>query len=198
MKTKDEVVIGFQSRFISEIGNVWESGYQKGIEEGNVDLQKKIDEAYERGAADGVKSAKDECLNCGEYKRGLEDAWNAVRKLSTYPKDGGLNQKEAFDMFNVSDYHDLFLTYTAMEVIDKLNAYESEKADFRVGDEVIYKDGSIGILTAKANNYYYFLWSNGTSSSFPVEDLKADFNKTGRNYSSFEGLLHAMKEHRDG
>ena len=53
----------------------------------------------------------------------------------------------------------------------------------------------LGIITAKSNDYYYVLWSNGVSSSF--HDLKTDFKKTGRNNASFEGLLYEMKEHRD-
>ena len=78
MKTKDEVVNGFQSRFLSEIGNVWESGYRQG----SAESQEKINDAYEHGLADGTKCTENRCRSCAAYQSGFDDALEMAKKQS--------------------------------------------------------------------------------------------------------------------
>ena len=156
---------------------------------------KSLDEAYERGLADGTKCTQNRCLECGEYKRGLDDAWSAARKIENMTF--GEIIKVFFDEDYTKDASFVCNRFSVDEALDKLKAYKNKKEDFCIGDEIMYKDGSIGIITAISNGWCYILWSNGTSGTFLVEDLKIDFKKAGRNYASFEGLLLAMK-HRDG
>ena len=68
-----------------------------------------------------------------EYQRGLNDAWEAARKIVTWPDRSLINS----DTFDLDHGESVFTKYSASEAIAKLKAYEEQKADeLKVGDEV--------------------------------------------------------------
>lgn len=95
-------------------------------------VQKRIDEAYQRGLNDG----ESKCRYCNEYQRGLDDAWEAAKKIL---------QMYDFTVFGL-EHDGVFENplnegqqMTPQEAIEKLKAYEDkQKADdeIKVGDEV--------------------------------------------------------------
>ena len=78
------------------------------------------------------------------YRRGLEDAWEAARKIFGYKIDGGIPIEELGKVFGYAEdalfcTADIIRHNTASEAIAKLKAYEEkQKADdeIKVGDEV--------------------------------------------------------------
>ena len=89
--------------------------------------QNAVDEAYKKGYDKGYK---DKINNADEnYQRGLDDAWEAVRKIIC---DEKLNCEILSQIFNTALFSNIFKYYSASEVIKKLNDYEG-KADIKQG-----------------------------------------------------------------
>ena len=132
-------------------------------------MQKRIDEAYQRG---------------------LDAAWEAAKKLSWTEKYGGYG--ECLDkVFERTDTFD-FLEYSPNEAIEKLKAYEEQKADdeIKVGDEVIYIEHRFIVFATETEECYASLFDvNGRHASAPQKDCK----KTGRHFD-IDKILEEMKE----
>lgn len=94
------------------------------------DLEQVRKEAYE----DGYKTAKVQCniqaekdmRDVGErhYQRGLSDAWDAARKISSM--DSSKTRDEIFGLVITSN---IFDENTASEAIEKIRQYEQEKEE---------------------------------------------------------------------
>ena len=109
--------------------------------------QEKLDEAYQRGYKDCETRycSFDACPNRqAEYRRGLNDAWEAARKIFGYEMDGGIPIDEVGRVFGYSEdatfcTADIIRHNTASEAIAKLKAYEEKQNDkIEVGDEVAF------------------------------------------------------------
>ena len=139
------------------------------------DAQKEIDEAYQRG---------------------LDDAWEAARKISVIELNGGLRGNELMKIYGTMDIHKIYDDNTASEAIEKLKAYEEQKADgeIKVGDTVNIKGTSRkngdGIVTKSwDNDRYFIMWADGTGGIWAKECIE----KTGRHFD-IPKILEGMKE----
>lgn len=102
------------------------------------DADKELEEAYKKGFEAGQHEA-----TTLEYQQGLDDAWEAAKKIFGYETDGGLPLDELRNVFGVKGVPfctaDILRTNTASEAIAKLKAYEEQQkadAEIKVGDEV--------------------------------------------------------------
>jgi hypothetical protein len=159
------------------------------------DAQKEIDEAYKRGLKDGKEygSDKSDMREAVSYQRGLDDAWDAARKIVEMSDPP---YWEVFDEYK----NELFGKITASEAIEKLKAYEEkQKADeLNVGDEL---EHTVSGYTSKAiflekieddEDWYKCLFWTGcgvTILSYP----KSQFKRTGKHYD-IDKILEEMKE----
>jgi preprotein translocase subunit YajC len=119
------------------------------------------------------------------YEDGLNEAWKAARKVLC---DSGCNLVKLEDIFDSHTIDGIFNTYTASEVIERLEKYER----FNVGDEVVDKNGwgIKGVIT-KISEWSISIVENEGS----VSRLKKDeFNKTGRHFPQIEEMLKQMQE----
>lgn len=82
----------------------------------------------------------------GSYQRGLDDAWDAAKKIACSEKLGGYSWDELTECFGKiqSNFPDMLADCTAAEVIEIIREYEERKVQFRVGDEVqqVSNDGT--------------------------------------------------------
>lgn len=117
------------------------------------------------------------------YRRGLVDAWEAAKKL--YLNDA------CKDMFG--EYFYTFIkNHTAQEAIDKIKAYEDANS-IKVGDEVIWSDGSAIIVTmtfvAGGSEWCDGVNQNGRVYHVLLENVR----KTGKHYD-IQSILEAMRK----
>ena len=135
------------------------------------DAQKQVDEAYQKG---------------------LNDAWEAAKKISLMTSD------EIEKVFpGAAKYNRYNLGYSGVEAIEKLKAYEEkQEADsIKVGDEVYLKDeginGDRGLILRidKDKETCTVMWANdGSAGLWPVDE----FAKTGRHFD-IQSILEAMQ-----
>ena len=116
------------------------------------------------------------------YQRGLEDAWEAARKVALNSNDGGLSIEKLDEIFDRYTLQQVLKEYTAKQAIAKLKVYEEkQKADeeIKVGDEV---------EVLNSGNKYLIAWISGTSICGFAHDgvncrlQPSDVRKTGRHF----------------
>ena len=128
------------------------------------------------------------------YQRGLDDAWEAARKIALMDTETSENVTGYFGLFRIME------NLTPMQAIDKLKAYEEkQKADdeIKVGDEVEHTVSgytSKAIFLEKINDdedWYKCLFWTGcgvTILSYP----KRQFKRTGRHFD-IDKILEEMR-----
>jgi len=117
------------------------------------------------------------------YNKGLEDAWECVKKLTVndYLKDG-YDSDELLKIFGTDNIFCILKNYTPQEALAKLEAYEKEQAEIKVGDVVTIFPRSGGqydaiVVFVKKEKYIDAIYSDGvTTNNVPPELYK----KTGK------------------
>ena len=96
------------SDYINEhFGELQDEAYQKGINDGSLDVKQRVE---------------------GAYQRGLEDAWEAARKVTQVRKYGGYGDCLG-DVFGRTDTSWDVFDYSASEAIEKIQQCEQEKEE---------------------------------------------------------------------
>lgn len=133
-----------------------------------------------------------------DYQRGLNEAWEAARKVYLPENQGGLSIFELNYVFDVRHISTLFTEFSAKEVIEKLHAYEAEKKakeeeeEIKVGDEVeTTAFNKVIVLKHLHDGYYAAL--NDKFEKVMIHSSGIT-KKTGRHFPQVEELLDAMKE----
>ena len=128
------------------------------------------------------------------YQRGLEDAWEAARKIIHMPEGDLLNIfTECYSA--VCTALQVLLKYDAAEAIDKIKAYEDKQKEddsIKVGDEVATRGSIPGntFLVTKVTESTAYGISNDGSWNFYNKD---SVTKTGKHYD-IQSILEAMRE----
>ena len=170
-----------------EVGDELNSDY---INEHYGELQ---ETAYKKGLHDG----ESKCRYCNEYQRGLEDAWEAARRIVVDTDHGGLALGTLSGIFGTQSYSYIMRENTVQEAIDKIKAYEDKHSDrIEVGDEVTFlPNDRRGIVTAchvpdvYAENDKYAVFC-GTTVEYV---LRQHITKTGKHYD-IASILEAMRK----
>lgn len=164
------------------------------------DLEQVRKDAYE----DGYKTAKVQCdiqaekdlRKVGErhYQKGLSDAWTATKKLFGDAEYGALTLSEFKEIFGEDTGKGLEES-NALEIIEKLKAYEEKKKadrEIHVGDEVklLMCNLNIVVTCIKAKQSIFGLFHDGTTAIVSIDDCK----KTGRHFDNISDFLNEGKE----
>lgn len=160
------------------------------------DLQ---DDAYKRGINDGSLDVKQRVE--GAYQRGLDDAWEAAKKIFGYEIDGGIPIDEAGRVFGYSEdatfcTADIFRHNTVSEAIEKLKAYEEkQKADdeIKVGDVVMIKqfkhpENHLFVVTKVSDESVWGIEGDGSWNYWAINEVI----KTDKHFD-IVSILEAMK-----
>lgn len=122
------------------------------------------------------------------YQRGLNDAWEAARKILL------LKVSDVGNVFDVPHWSDVFKNYTAEEALERIRAYEASQ-EIHVGDEVTIKPNNKKGVVLECHvpdicneDKYSVLCGNMTE--FVV---KRWITKTGRHFPEVAALLDKLK-----
>ena len=125
------------------------------------------------------------------YQRGLEDAWEAARKICLNECDGGMTPTEVNKIFGVGFYRDALLE-SASEAIEKIRQYEQEKEEIKIGDEVRnIQYGWTAVVSAIDRECMTLMDTNGKLGD--GYDMNR-FIKTGRCFPEISEVLKKMRE----
>ena len=162
------------SDYINEhFGDLQDTAYQKGVNDGSLDVKQRVE---------------------GAYQRGLNDACEAAKKVVLNSDEGGLSALGLNEIFNCATIQQVFRKYTLSEVIAKLKAYEEkQKADdeIKVGDEVIYNGTTKCIVVRPEDDERYASLIDGNGTHHCADHCEC--KKTGRHFD-IASILEAMKK----
>ena len=127
------------------------------------------------------------------YQAGLNDAWEAAKKICCNPPVG-LDYDTLNEIFGTRHLISVMAELSAGEVIDMIKAYEDKRSDrIEVGDEVKHDIQGIGVVTrireVNGKTYYNAVWSSGNTGYYEPDDL----TKTGKHYD-IQSILEAMRK----
>ena len=128
------------------------------------------------------------------YQRGLNDAWEAAKKISLMSPD------EIENVFpGAAKYNRYNLGYSGVEAIEKLKAYEEQKAadEIKVGDEVISLDRKgkaiEGVLPWFVTHKTEYSYQGFDAEGIFHNNSKESVRKTGRHFD-IDKILKEMNE----
>lgn len=109
------------------IDDVFSRGYATCLAE----RKDREDKAFQKGYEAGYQQHGKDFVEKGEksYQKGLDDAWEAARKVMVVELKGGMSNKEireCFDDWEWMDSQDLIRRYSASEIIEKIREYEEK------------------------------------------------------------------------
>ena len=133
-------------------------------------VQERIDEAYQKGREDG-----------------RNETWWAARKIVLSPDEGGTSLLTLFAIFGCGSMQQAFRKNSASEAIEKLKAYEEQKADeeVEVGDEVTD-------IQSGANFLVTHLWESNHGDK-GVSGFNNDCSAFSARHFDIEEILEEMK-----
>ena len=150
---------------------------------GEINNHLSILEGLLRNERDNAQKQVDEA-----YQRGLNDAWDAARKISLMSPD------EIEKVFpGAAKYNRYNLGYSGVEVIEKLKAYEEkQKADgeIKVGDEVIYNGTTKCLVVRPETDERYAVLIDGNGYHYSADHREC--KKTGRHFD-IASILEDMR-----
>ena len=166
--------------------------------------QKAVEDAYKRGYDNGYKDKtnNDEVgkeLASEIYQRGLNDAWEAARKIVLNRDEGGTSTLDLSEIFDCVTIQQVFRRYTVSEVIAKLKDYEEKQEDsqeIKVGDEVAFHhdDGrpDTVVVVTYIGQDGFIDGMDGRGTQYAHKN-PTKWTKTGRHFD-IEKILEEMKE----
>ena len=134
-------------------------------------IQRIIENVYNQGYEDGQKEKPQAIyeMKVEEYNKGLNEAWEAVKKIALMDTETSENITGYFGLFRIMN------NLTASEVITKIKEYEDKQkqdAEIKVGYEVYNLDPeNKRIVTAIDGNKVIQLCSNGKYTVDNIDTL---------------------------
>ena len=117
------------------------------------------------------------------YEKGLNDAWELARKIFTF------NDNKIKEIFGVAGKRSAFDDLSPQVALAKLEAYEKEQNEIKVGDVIICYDKE-GVVTKVDDNYFNIIYEDGSSDKISQIICK---DKPGK-LIDIQSLLEQIKE----
>lgn len=128
----------------------------------------------------------DKDVRAEAYNKGLEDIWKLLDKTESMSDD------EYYDCFGESVY-DGITKLTPQEALAKLEAYEKEQAEIKVGDvvkcEILRNEAVVTRLDTRNDGYITVIFEDGSGGVV----RKDEYKKTGK-HIDIQSLLEQIKE----
>ena len=119
------------------------------------------------------------------YNKGLEDVWELAKKL--WHNDARTND----DIYGIEYFIDIVNEYTPQEALAKLEAYEKEQNEMKVGDVVTVCGEKRIVVGYLCGLEEYEVWMDGYGR--PQRICKNEIKKTGK-HIDIQSVLEQIKE----
>jgi hypothetical protein len=154
------------------------------------DVQKKVDDAYQRGYDDATKmiASDEQSIADKAHQSGLDEAMNAFKKLYScgWERDWKAMGFEFDEGEWSKNFEYIIGQYTAAEIVEKVKAYKDK--EIHVGDEVTANSGAVYLVTYdKEPEVYGYrgIGRDGITYCYTIGTL----TKTGKHYDSVDAYM---------
>lgn len=188
-KIGDKYIIEIDSHMTNKNGDLYGvKGFRSLVLDQN-SLEKLMpydaDEAYAEGytlAESKYREARHQ-LGLETYQRGLDDAWDAARKIALAESDGGMSTDAFGKVFGFFAASNILKNNTATEAIEKIREYEKQKRQetkIHIGDEVFFTMFGRKIKGIAVDREVDGAWNVVGEKGALMKIGTADLTKTGR------------------
>lgn len=158
-------------------------------------IRKSYDKGYKDGKADTPFTDTEEAEKKA-YNKGLNDAWELVKRIESTPEDGGLTNKQIVEVFGQYwSSFELYRMFSPGEAMNLMKAYEDKQkqdAEIKVGDEIVYSDGIKGVVVGISNTVGQISVLNN-KYDVPQLLVKSRAKKTGRTFPQIAEVLAELR-----
>ena len=129
-----ETINELEDQLLKLVRSIHTKGFQEGKEFGNEigDMQG-FEKGYDKGYEQGCKDCQAIYHNSVNYERGLNDAWDLVRKIIISPNCDDVypwgTLLKIFGSSNIEDRMDIILNYSSSEALAKIKEYEEKQKE---------------------------------------------------------------------
>lgn len=113
------------------------------------------------------------------YADGMNDAWDAARKIACAVEDGGLSSGELQRVFGSGSVLDVMHELTAEEAKKRIADFEETKDEICIGDEVTAEGGASRFVVTHIENDISGIDSDGNTYAYYPDEIDG---KTGRHF----------------
>ena len=152
----------------------------------------KAHEAYQKGYENGFIAGHLKAEKSGQsfyedgYQRGLNDAWEAARKVVA------LSTVDRRKVFGSEYMYSILENHTASEAIEKIRQYKQEQEEIKVGDEVTAEEETSKFVVTWMNDRCICgVDEEGKCYSYEPREISG---RTGRCFPEIAEVLQKMKE----
>lgn len=149
---------------------------------------------YEKVYKRGYEEAKTEFYD-NRYQEGLEDAWEAARKIANEDNDS-VN----FEVFGYTDAFAIIDEFTAKEAIEKIREYEEKQKqtdEIKIGDEIMIYDcdgnHKAVVVDRDSDGALWVLDENGANFVIEPDTDDRTAERTGRHFEEIAAVLGKLK-----
>ena len=147
----------------------YEQGYENGFIAGHLKAEKSGQSFYEDG-----------------YQRGLNDAWEAARKVVA------LSTVDRRKVFGSEYMYSILENHTASEAIEKIRQYKQEQEEIKVGDEVTAEEETSKFVVTWMNDRCICgVDEEGKCYSYEPREISG---RTGRCFPEIAEVMQKMRE----
>lgn len=123
------------------------------------------------------------------YNKGLNDAWELVKKIVGSPSDGGYTCNELVEIFGIVN-KSILNAYTPQEALAKVKEYKDK---IKVGDVIRLKGNTHEAIVTRANEIdIYYLFRDGSCGRCGRFYAEKDSEKTGH-FDSIDEFMRSEK-----
>lgn len=179
--------------------------YEEIMNSAKYNIETQIYRAYQQGYEDAKSELGKNIINLTHeerdiaYQQGLEDAWEAARKLAVSSREGGLAAEIVTEIFDGLSYYMVLKDVSASEAIAKIKEYEQQKQDtIKVWDEVYSEIDDLRfivtrIITSKHMDITVKRYEGICTDGACYDNLPEDIVKTGRTFPQISEVLAEMR-----
>ena len=155
------------------------------------------EEAFKNGYDTACKDIDVKSKTNAAYRKGLEDAWEAARKIVLSREDGGMFDYEGRKaVFGCGNYMALKM-FLAPEAIEKIRQYEQKQEEIKVGDEIEWNGENYVATYIHCDNEYVDALDCSDGSVCDNLSIKA-VKKTGRHFPEIAEVLMKINGEKNG
>lgn len=161
-----------------------------------------LEEAYDYGYKQGYEDGRNntEYMVSSAYKHGMEESWEAARKLMISSSEGGLEPDIIAEIFDGLSYYMVLKDVSASEAVAKIKEYEEQQKQdaIKVWDEVYSEMNDLRfivtrIITSKHMDITVKRYEGICTDGACYDNLPEDIVKTGRTFPQISEVLEKMR-----
>ena len=138
-----------------------------------------------------LSSDSKEMLEKKAYNKALNNVWELMKAIFLHESEAGLSVSEFVKIYDGASPKDILKNFTPQEALAKLDAYQKEQAEIKVGDVYELKHSACCVISVE-NEMAKVMWGSGNTGNFTLDFLKRQAKK---GFIDIQSMLNVRNWH---